>query len=107
MFCKHCGAEISDKAAICVKCGVATAPSGALDSGEKSDKTRIAYILLGLFLGGLGIHNFYVGRTTQGVIQLLMCLVTGWLVFPLIAVWIWVLIEVCTVDKDAKGKKLA
>lgn len=24
-------------------------------------KSRLAYILMGLFLGGLGVHNFYAG----------------------------------------------
>ncbi|MBQ3218003.1 MAG: TM2 domain-containing protein [Akkermansia sp.] len=26
-------------------------------------KSRLAYILLGVFLGSLGIHNFYAGYT--------------------------------------------
>ena len=35
--------------------------------------------------------------------QLLITLLTGWLIIPLIAVWIWVLVEICTVNKDVKG----
>jgi TM2 domain-containing membrane protein YozV len=31
-------------------------------------RTRLAYILLALFLGTLGIHNFYSGHTKHGVI---------------------------------------
>ena len=94
MFCKQCGKEIADAAAICVHCGVATKAAG---------KSRVAFVLLGLFLGGLGIHNFFAGYTTKGVIQLLISLFTGWLIFPLIAVWIWVIIEIIAVTKDANG----
>lgn len=100
MFCKQCGNEIPDAAAICLKCGVATGNS--LISGA-SAKSRIGYILLGLFLGGLGIHNFYAGYTGKAVAQLLITLLVGWLVFPLIIVGIWVLVDVCTVTKDAQG----
>jgi TM2 domain-containing membrane protein YozV len=110
MFCNHCGAEIPDKAVICIKCGVPSSPGGNL---EKSSKSRLAYILLGLFLGGWGIHNFYAGRTGKGVAQLLITLVSIPLLFVvvgffgLLAIFIWVIIEVCTVTKDAQGKQLS
>lgn len=102
MFCKTCGAEINDKAAVCIKCGVAVA--GANHFGEKSDKTRVAYVLLALFLGCLGIHNFYAGYPTKAVIQLLISLLVGWMIFPLFVVGLWCLIEAITVTKDGKGK---
>lgn len=66
-------------------------------------KTRLAYILLGLFLGGLGIHNFYAGYAGRGIAQLLITLLGSWLVVPVFAVWIWVIVEIITVDKDANG----
>jgi TM2 domain-containing membrane protein YozV len=101
MFCKECGNQISDKAAICMKCGV---PTGSAPlPGTSSAKSRITYILLGLFFGGLGIHNFYAGYKAKAVAQLLITVLTGWLIYPLIAVGIWVLIEICTVKKDAQG----
>lgn len=37
----------------------------------KSEKSWIATLLLCLFLGGLGVHRFYVGKVGTGVIQLL------------------------------------
>ena len=37
----------------------------------KSEKSWLVTLLLCLFLGGLGIHSFYVGKTGYGVIQLL------------------------------------
>ena len=66
-------------------------------------KERTVYILLGVFLGALGIHNFYAGYTNKGITQLLITLIAGWLILPYIAVTIWSIIEACTVTKDSKG----
>ncbi|MVN88293.1 NINE protein [Deinococcus sp. HMF7620] len=38
---------------------------------QKKDST--VYLLLALFLGGLGVHHFYLGRTTAGVLHLVFC----------------------------------
>ena len=104
MFCKDCGNQIPDRAAICMKCGVATRNYPALGS---SNKSRTAYVLLGLFLGYLGIHNFFAGYTGKATAQLLISLIIGWLIVPLIVVAIWVLIEICTVAKDAQGNQFS
>lgn len=72
-----------------------------------SSKSRVAYILLGLFLGGLGIHNFYAGYTGKGVAQLILTLTLFWTIIVPIAVTIWIIIEVCTVDRDAFGHRLS
>lgn len=39
----------------------------------KKPVNKIAYALLALFLGGLGIHKFYAGRTFMGIMFLLFC----------------------------------
>jgi TM2 domain-containing membrane protein YozV len=69
-------------------------------------KSRVAYVLLGLFLGGLGIHNFYAGYNGRAVAQLLITLLLGWLIVPLFVVWIWALIEIIAVTHDARGSPL-
>ena len=70
-------------------------------------KTRLIYILLALFLGGLGIHNFYAGYNKKAIIQLLCCTI-GWaLIIPGIIGLIWILVDICTVTKDASGKNFA
>jgi len=69
-------------------------------------KTRLAYILLALFLGGLGIHNFYAGYTGKGVAQLLLTLFLWWTIIVPIGVWIWIIVEMCTVDRDALGNPM-
>lgn len=43
----------------------------AAKSGSGMDNRQIIAIVLCLFLGGLGIHRFYMGYTWQGVVQLL------------------------------------
>lgn len=68
----------------------------------KSGVNATAYVLLGLFFGGLGIHNFYAERTKYGVIQLILAL-TGFGVF---VSFIWAIVEICTVRTDGKGRPM-
>jgi len=66
MFCNKCGKEINDEAVVCVGCGCAVNEAKAV-----KDNNGLIVLLLCFFLGGLGIHRFYTGHTTIGVIQLL------------------------------------
>lgn len=84
-FCANCGAELQPNAAVCMSCGVAStfgtegakttvSTASASESGWcPKDKDKIVAIILALFLGGLGIHNFYLGETKKGVLRLLLC----------------------------------
>lgn len=47
---------------------------GAFVPGQKS---KVAAGVLGILLGSLGIHKFYLGYTTQGVIMLVVSLVAA------------------------------
>lgn len=38
-----------------------------------ANRSRVAAILLALFLGGLGIHQFYLGNSGRGILYLLFC----------------------------------
>ena len=69
--------------------------------GNPNAKDRVAYILLAVFIGHLGIHNFFAGYTSRGVIQLVITIVTCGI--GGIATWIWAIIEAITVTKDANG----
>ena len=78
MFCKNCGNQIANAAAVCPKCGVALKHSATLSGCDgKKDKTVAA--LLAIFLGALGIHEFYLGNNTSAIIRLVITLLTcGW-----------------------------
>lgn len=52
-------------------------------------KQWIVAVLLAFFLGTLGIHNFYLGYTTRGIIQLVLTLTF----FGLIVSGIWAFID--------------
>jgi hypothetical protein len=85
-----------------------TAPAPAappLAAAGEAPKSRVAYILLGLFVGTLGIHNFYAGYTGRAVAQVLITVLLGWwAVVPLFAVIVWNLVEIVTVKADASGR---
>ena len=51
--------------------------------------------MLGILLGSLGIHNFYLGFTTRGVVQLLVSLIGGVITCGLatLAIGIWGFVE--------------
>ena len=47
------------------------APNGQNGGGQNiSQKSRLAALLLCIFLGGLGIHRFYVGKVGTGILWL-------------------------------------
>jgi TM2 domain-containing membrane protein YozV len=64
-------------------------------------KTRVIFVLLGIFLGVFGVHNFYAGYAKKGAIQLCVTLLSCF--YGAVISWIWAIIEICTVNKDAEG----
>ena len=42
----------------------------------KPDNKKVVAGILGILLGGLGVHKFYLGYTTPGIIQLVLGIVT-------------------------------
>lgn len=62
-----------------------TRPQYAPTSQVPQSKNKVAAGLLAIFLGGLGIHKFYLGYTTQGIILLLVTILGALLLIgPLI-----------------------
>ena len=108
-FCSSCGKELKENSSFCSNCGKAQSEQVEYNSDVKS---KLGAGLLGIFLGALGVHNFYLGYTNKGIAQLLLTLI-GSLACGLgpIAAAIWGLIEGImilsgSIDKDANGIKL-
>lgn len=101
MFCKYCGKENENE--ICEECkkthsedtinveATRVQSNNTSASSNSEAKSKIAAGLLGIFLGSLGIHNFYLGYNGKAIAQLLISLLScGMLSF---ASAIWGLIE--------------
>lgn len=91
-YCKNCGKGIADDAKFCPSCGQSgmevlksnqqsmtpsptivyvQAPQQQQVYVYKIEKSKGVALLLCFFLGGLGIHQFYLGNTVAGVAYLL------------------------------------
>ena len=63
-----------------------------------NDRNKIVAAVLAFFLGTLGIHRFYLGRTMSGVVMLLITALSwalslifiGHLGFLLVGIWLFV-----------------
>lgn len=86
-YCKDCGKIIHVKAEICPYCGCRQTwfPSCLCE------KNKIVAGLLALFLGGFGIHKFYLGRVGLGIVYLLFC----WTGIPTIIAFIEGILYFC------------
>lgn len=76
-------------------------------------KSRIAAGLFGMLMGTFGVHNFYLGNTQRGLIQILVATLGAPLTCGLstVAVWVWSLVEGVQIlegkiKMDANGIKL-
>lgn len=69
-------------------------------------KSKIAAGILGIFLGVFGVHNFYLGRVGRGVAQLLLTLLSCFLLSPVSEIWgliEGILILTGNISTDGKG----
>lgn len=59
----------------------------AAPQGGWSDKSKLAAGLLGIFLGALGVHNFYLGNTGKAVAQLAITVLSLGTLSWISAIW--------------------
>ena len=106
-FCPHCGAELNEGADVCLKCGKKV--SNSSDNPNPNGKSKVAAGLLGIFLGALGVHNFYLGYTGKAVAQLLISVLSCGFLAAVSSIWgliEGILILTGSINKDANGNDL-
>ena len=91
--CNNCGTNYDDNMMNCPNCGAPAPqmnqqpmgeqpqqqyqqPMGGQPMPDANAKSKMAAGLLGIFLGAYGVHNFYLGNTSRGVLQLVLTIVT-------------------------------
>ncbi len=103
-FCQHCGKLIPQQAVICTACGgqvqqmQTAAPNIVVNNTNANtninrnigsagrEKNKWVSFMLCLFLGGLGAHKFYEGKTGMGILYLFTMGLfgIGWLIDTII-----------------------
>ena len=128
MYCRNCGHQINDNAAVCLNCGVKagvgdkfcpncgkeTMPNAQFCTGcgvalrtippNTAQKSRLIAGILGILLGGLGVHNFYLGFIGKAVAQIILNFCCG-----IGAIWGFIegiLILTGNINRDANGVPL-
>lgn len=81
-FCPNCGNAVDPNAQVCMSCGVALKGIGSSRFGNKLNQDKLIMILICLFLGEFGIHNFIMGENKKGIFKLIATFLlcgTGWI----------------------------
>lgn len=104
-YCPNCGSPVQPDDAFCPKCGKslqampAQNPADIQAGKEKEDRWLIALVLC-IVLGSFGVHRFYTGNTTTGILMLITLGGCG----------IWTLIDIimiaCNTYVDGNGQTL-
>jgi len=89
-FCSSCGSSLTTDTKFCPNCG-ASVGQGSNDvptsaAPQMNSNTNTTYVsgakskmvagLLGIFLGAWGIHNFYLGYSGKGILQIALTIIT-------------------------------
>lgn len=97
-YCRDCGAAINAKAEICPKCGVRQIEVNSNVGCVSGNKDRLTAGLLAIFFGGWGLHKFYLGYTTSGLIYLLTNTVGFFITWIMLGIPNWILYTIAFVE---------
>ena len=100
-FCAECGKEISsDNQEVCLQCGCSLKPSmqqKVKDMAEEftggNEKSKTAAALLAIFLGGIGIHRYYLGYTGIGITLTILWVLGFFIGITWVITSIWALVD--------------
>jgi len=99
--CEYCGALIpATQAEGAPPIVVGSAQAEPSSAGKQyplgyKPKDKTTALILAIFLGYLGIHRFYVGKTGTGILMLLV------VVCSLGIGWIWTLVDIIMIATDS------
>ena len=113
-FCINCGQELENDALFCVNCGKEVKAQPQVnkkdnDQPNNGNKNKIAAGLFGIFLGCFGVHNFYLGYNGKGLAQLLITVLSCFILSPVSSLWgliEGILILCGNINTDADGNPL-
>lgn len=91
-ICPQCGRTLPLEAVACAFCGRNLSQTSF--ASPIPQKSRIAAGLLAIFLGGFGIHKFYMGKVGMGLLYLLF----SWTIIPSLVGFIEGIIYLCESD---------
>lgn len=78
---------------------------GSAEDGS-SDRLILPAFLLAFFIGVFGVHRFYVGKTTSGIVMIVLtCTLIGAVVTAIWSMIDWIMI-VCGAFEDREGRRL-
>lgn len=70
VFCPECGIKVQEDARFCHNCGKSLYREYPGDGGYAKDKTIAG--IFAILLGSLGIHYFYLGKITAGILTIIL-----------------------------------
>ncbi len=106
-YCFNCGKKVNEVQDVCLNCGVNLRKNKKIDN--VNGKSKITAGILGIFLGCFGVHNFYLGYNGKAIAQLLITLLSLFLLSWVSAIWgliEGILILTGNIKKDASGNDL-
>ena len=84
-YCFNCGKKVNEVQDVCLNCGVNLRKNKKIDN--VNGKSKITAGILGIFLGCYGVHNFYLGYNGKAIAQLLITLLSLFLLSWVSAIW--------------------
>ncbi len=112
-FCTNCGTNLTEGAKYCLNCGASVdgKKEGTVSSSvpQTEGKSKVVAGLLAIFVGAFGVHNFYLGYTGKGIAQLLLTLLSCFVLSFISGIWAFIegiLILTGEIKKDAYGVDL-
>lgn len=99
MYCCKCGQQMPVSGSFCPICG---APQNPVIANQRS---RLVAGILGILIGSLGIHRFYLGYIGIGIVQIVVTILTLG-IGGLWGIVEGILILVGNFNQDAQGQPL-